>query len=257
MKIEKINDNKIRCTLTREDLDSRHIKLSELAYGSDKAKLLFRDMMKQANYQFGFEADDMPLMIEAVPISTDSITLIISKVEYPEELDTRFSKFTDPEEYSGFISDNDSNPIQTANDILNLFREIDDKNKKKASGEDSEKAFVPFSDGKNISGAPTPSVPADIFKLFCFGKLDTVLRISKVLSVFKLGVNSLYLSSDKKDYYLILHKSDMSPEDFNRVCNILSEYSTQFSLNSASLAFFEEHQRSIIKDDALQKLAAL
>ena len=33
-------------------------------------------------------------MIEAIPSSSDSITLIITKVEDPEELDTRFSKFT-------------------------------------------------------------------------------------------------------------------------------------------------------------------
>ena len=31
MKIEKVNDNQIRCTLTREDLEDRHIKISELA----------------------------------------------------------------------------------------------------------------------------------------------------------------------------------------------------------------------------------
>ena len=42
MKIEKINDRQIRCTLTKEDLASREIKLSELAYGSDKAKALFQ-----------------------------------------------------------------------------------------------------------------------------------------------------------------------------------------------------------------------
>ncbi|MCR5467611.1 MAG: adaptor protein MecA, partial [Lachnospiraceae bacterium] len=223
MKIEKINDNKIRCTLTREDLDSRHIKLSELAYGSENAKLLFREMMKQANYQFGFEADDMPLMIEAVPVSTDSITLIISKVEYPEELDTRFSKFTDPGDYGDLLFNSDNNALQTANDILNLFREIDDKNKKKEAKEDSDKVFVPFSDKESIEKGITPSVPTDIFKLFCFGKLDTVLRISKVLSVFELGSNSLYLSPDNNGYFLILHKSDMTPEDFNKVCNILSE----------------------------------
>mgnify|MGYP000392291375 FL=1 len=34
MKIEKVNDNQIRCTLTRADLDDRHLKLSELAYGT-------------------------------------------------------------------------------------------------------------------------------------------------------------------------------------------------------------------------------
>mgnify|MGYP004679586979 FL=1 len=94
MKIEKINDNQIRCTLTREDLANREIKLSELAYGSEKAKSLFRDMMQQASHDFGFEANNIPLMIEAIPVSADSIILIITKVEDPDELDTRFSRFS-------------------------------------------------------------------------------------------------------------------------------------------------------------------
>ena len=93
MKIEKINENQIRCTLSREDLISRHIKLSELAYGSAKARELFRELMEQASYQYGFEAEDIPLMIEAVPLSSESIVLLVTKVENPDELDTRFSRF--------------------------------------------------------------------------------------------------------------------------------------------------------------------
>ena len=104
MKIEKVNDNQIRCTLTREDLAERQIKLSELAYGTEKAKLLFRDMMQQAAYEFGFEADDIPLMIEAIPLSQDTIILVITKVEYPEELDTRFSRFSDLNGRPGYIN---------------------------------------------------------------------------------------------------------------------------------------------------------
>ena len=94
MKIEKINENQIRCTLTREDLESHQVNLKELAYGSEKAKKLFRDMMQQAQIQFGFEADNIPLMIEAIPVNLDSVILIVTKVEDPEELDTRFSKFS-------------------------------------------------------------------------------------------------------------------------------------------------------------------
>ena len=44
MKIEKVNDNQIRCTLTKEDLADRQLKLSQLAYGTQKAKVLIRDM---------------------------------------------------------------------------------------------------------------------------------------------------------------------------------------------------------------------
>ena len=52
MKIEKISDNQIRCTLTRADLADRQLQLSELAYGTEKAKSLFRDMMQQAAFDF-------------------------------------------------------------------------------------------------------------------------------------------------------------------------------------------------------------
>ena len=38
MKIEKVNENQIRCTLTREDLASRELKISELAYGTERPR---------------------------------------------------------------------------------------------------------------------------------------------------------------------------------------------------------------------------
>lgn len=93
MKIEKVNEQQIRCTLTREDLANRQLKISELAYGTEKAKTLFRDLMQQASYECGFEAEDIPLMIEAVPLNAECIVLIVTKVEDPEEIDTRFAKF--------------------------------------------------------------------------------------------------------------------------------------------------------------------
>ena len=93
MKIEKISNSQIRCILTGEDLASRHLRLSELAYGSEKARALFRDMMEQAAVQCGFDAENYPLMIEAIPLGSDSIVLIVTKVDNPDELDTRFSNF--------------------------------------------------------------------------------------------------------------------------------------------------------------------
>ena len=135
MKIEKVSENQIRCTLTREDLAERQIKLSELAYGTEKAKLLFRDMMQQAAYEFGFEADDIPLMIEAIPLSADTIILVITKVEYPEELDTRFSKFSEPDEedlYADAASGSAAAPAEGADDILGLFKKIQEERRKAA-----------------------------------------------------------------------------------------------------------------------------
>lgn len=106
IKIEKINDKKIKCTLTKEDLENKNINLSELAYGSEKAKALFREMMDQAHEKFNVDFEGMSLMVEAVPMKDNSLVLFISGVENPDELDTRFSRFTNG---SGVSSSDDIN----------------------------------------------------------------------------------------------------------------------------------------------------
>ena len=80
--------------LYKKDLVDRQLKISELAYGSDKANALFRDMLMQASTECDFDAENIPLMIEAIPLSPECLVLLITKVNDPEELDTRFSSFT-------------------------------------------------------------------------------------------------------------------------------------------------------------------
>jgi adapter protein MecA 1/2 len=124
MKIEKVNDSQIRCTLSKADLDNREIKLSELVYGSKKTKDLFRDMMEQASEELGFNANDIPLMIEAIPLETGSILLIITKVNEPEELDTRFSNFSSSIKKSEGKEFPITDGLPDNSDVSDLFKRI-------------------------------------------------------------------------------------------------------------------------------------
>lgn len=257
MKIEKINENQIRCTLTKADLEERHIRLSELAYGTEKAKDLFRDMMQQANSQFGFEADNMPLMIEAIPVSADSIILIISKVEDPEELDTRFSKFTP----FGSSQQGEDTPVveyEGADDILDIFQKIYDA---KAKAMERRKKEGSKQEAKPKSGAApakdTPEVSVSLMRNFHFQDLDTVIAAAQMLNNFFQDSNSLYKDSSTGTYSLILHQNQTSPEDFNKVCNMLSEYGKGSTFTPAGEAYLAEHDTCIVADQALQKLSGL
>lgn len=150
MKIEKINDNQIRCTLNQQDLQSREIKISELAYGTQKAKDLFHDMIEQADHEFGFHTDDMPLMIEAIPISVDCIVLVITKVEDPEELDTRFSRFAPSDEDGNSTSEDSSGSndfFDEKEELEGLDGELSEPEAEKAEETTSETdSFIPFSE---------------------------------------------------------------------------------------------------------------
>ena len=238
MKIEKLNENQIRCTLTHADLAARHLKLSELAYGTEKAKSLFRDMMQQASFDFGFEADNIPLMIEAIPSSADSIVLIITKVEDPEELDTRFSKFT-PEDDSDSPGSEALEKLEGADEFLNLLNKV----KEAAAGtkKPEEKA-----------------APAQFsIRLYSFEKLDGVIKAARLISPVYSGANTLYKDEGNGMFLLALAPSEHSTNEFNKICNMLSEYGSPEKADSSVLAFLEEHCAMMISADAVQKLSAL
>lgn len=247
MKIEKINENKIRCFLTRDDLENRHIKLSEIAYGTEKARSLFRDMMEQASSQFGFEADNIPLMVEAIPMSNECIILDITKVADPEELDTRFSRF------SPYKDSAQTEPLQLdgADNIIDIFQKIcESRLKNKSSNTEGSKE----SDEAASDSSEKPAV--NLIRQYTFTHLDDVIAASHGLNGFFTGRNTLYKTSANESYQLIIHQSSCSPQEFNKVCNILSEYGKGSSCTPAREAHLIEHGE-VISVNALQQLIQL
>lgn len=254
MKLEKINDNQIRCTLTREDLEMHQVNLRELAYGSEKAKKLFRDMMQQAQIEFGFEADNIPLMIEAIPVSGESVILIITKVEDPEELDTRFSKFSPYKK-----SKPDAMQFDGADNIIDIFQKLYEETKKAASSKDQNKedekvsGDAPVSKTAKDASSDNSKVSISLVRLYTFHTLDDVIAAAHGLDGFYKGANTLY-KDENSLYQLIVHQSSCSAEDFNKVCNILSEYGSGRAFTKAGEAYLKEHGELISKK-ALQQLA--
>ena len=263
MKIEKVNDHQIRCTLTKNDLADRELKISELAYGTDKAKSLFRDMMQQAAYEFGFEADDIPLMIEAIPLNSDCIVLIITKVEDPDELDTRFSNFAPSvnDEEEDFDSDEfDSGNLtyeeDGANEVLDLFRKLQESQQTDSSLSSMEK-----SSQKPAQAVAKSEVEVDsgknITKVFMFESLNELTRVSALLANFYHGTNSLYKNQSNGTYLLVIHRDSHTPNEFNKVCNTLSEYGYLEKNGTVSVAYMDEHYDRVIANDAILSLSLI
>ena len=281
MRIEKINDHQIRCTLNQKDLSDRELRISELAYGTEKAKSLFRDMMQQASYEFGFEADDIPLMIEAIPMYPDTLVLVITKVDDPDELDTRFSHFTDDEEDFDFDSFDEDNIFTIHDDPgvdpfdSDLFFDSEDSPEPPedfstggvtlADGTHEETPkkggdFISLSEALGMERRPKVTdytAAHDLIKIFSFQTLQEVTSLAEYLVYNYHGVNTLYKDEKKDLYYLIAHKSEHTPEEFNKICNIICEYGRPLRNTYASHSYYEEHFEPLIRDKALQVLASI
>lgn len=188
-------------------------------------------------------------MIEAVPISAEAILLIVTKVEYPEELDTRFSRFSEDhgdsdEDYQEI--DLKRNGSSSANDIIELFQKAKDA----LPRQENNQTHLCL-----LAAAKETDIPVDITKMFVFRKMDDLLRLTHVLAPFYHGRNTLYKNPKTGEYYLVVSKSEHSPEEFNKVCNILTEYGRQDHFAVGSQAYYREHYRQLISQNALEILS--
>lgn len=258
MKIERINENQIRCTLTSLDLSSRNLNLGELAYGSEKARGLFREMIQKASNEVGFDAEDIPLMVEAIPLSGESVMLVITKIEDPEELDTRFSKFSPLSEdssenlWGGLANE----LLEGADGLMELFKQnmLAAGTPVSSGTADSSVLQTPdtTADGTTFSEAPTVQT-----RIYRFSSLDQVCDAAKAAQTLGTVPGRLYKKPGKSQYYLVLSSQSADQVSFSRVCNLLAEYGEKIKTDAAGEAYYQEHYEVIIGADALQKLALI
>lgn len=257
MRIEKVNDNQIRCYLSKEDMESRQLQLKELAYGTEKARRLFHDLMQEAYARFGFEAENIPVMVEAVPLRDDSLVLIVTKVDNPEELDTRFSSFA-PSVKTG--SSDTGQSTSALGQLLDAIRKEIGEASDSMSGSSGS---MSGSSGKkkHPAGGKSSAANADLpvgAQLYTFTALGPAVDAACLAAPLFKGKSALYRDPADSKYYLFLTPSeDTDSSRCTRALSTFSEFGDSEMITPAREQYLREHCEIICAENALEKLAEL
>ena len=249
MKLEKLTDNQIRCYISADDLSARSIRISELVYGSEKAKNLFKEVLSEAERELNFDTSDIPLVIEAMPMQDGTIMMQITKVDDPEELDTRFARFAplieDGDEYGDGDADHEDALTGFADEILKAMQAFTAAN-----------AQVSPETQNSPEDKPADSAPG-FCRVYRFSSLDEVSEAGRAVASFYDGDNSLYKDPENNTYLLVLHPDGSGADGFNKVCNQLAEYAPCVRNSPGTAAYCEEHYPKILAGHALQSMKNL
>jgi adapter protein MecA 1/2 len=204
-------------------------------------------------------------------------------VDDPEELDTRFSKFSpsySDDDFDGFdypygdyetieasdpwselptagdeltASDEEAGIISdsVANDVFDLFNKVRDYLNK---GDDVKEPV----NANTVKPVAIPEKqPEKVVRIFSFESLDALTDAAvAVLPVYN-DRNHIFKDTHQSCYYLVLENNRTSSVNFNKACNILSEYGTKENLPPSSFQYFSEHLSCIVKNRALQVMSKM
>ena len=93
MKIEKLNDNKLKITISIDDLEDKNIDLYSFMHNSQETQDLFWDLLNKAERECGFNVDNSMIYVEATTTGGGNFTLIVTKTnEKPAFINSQSSK---------------------------------------------------------------------------------------------------------------------------------------------------------------------
>ena len=80
MKFEKLGENKIRITLSIQDLEEKDINFHDFMSNSLETQDLFLDMLEEAEEKIGFKTRDCKVKIEALAMTENNFVLTVTRV---------------------------------------------------------------------------------------------------------------------------------------------------------------------------------
>lgn len=126
MKFKRLSNDKVQIIVSSEDLEKRDVKKWDLMPNSPKAQEFFQEMLDQAYEECGFEVDsDTQLMVEAYPMTTDSLVITLTKVKRSFKDIIEHDIDDDTEELFDDFEDEEIAELES-DELIYLFREFED-----------------------------------------------------------------------------------------------------------------------------------
>ncbi len=240
MRFEKINEDKLKIELSKEDLLEHNLKLTDIAIGTDDSRKVLHKIMEQAFLELDFEPESAPLMIEAVPTSAFSINIVISKMRDREEFEAKLNNF----------GQEGKNKLADLDLIERLASEIELHSH---SSSTSQKPKNKSKDSQNKN--KEKSILERTKMIYKFDALDDVIFVSHVLGSVYSGASTLYKHDG--NYYLYLHAKGYDKNQIIKLRLTLDEFGDFLSTHIVAQAFLKEHGQTMIKNNVFSKLSQI
>ncbi len=254
MRFEFIDENKIKIKITKSDLEERELKITELAYGSDKAREFFQEVMELAYEELGFDVNNIPIVVEAVPISLEEINVFVTKLVSPDDLEQTLEHLPEKRMQKQNIElDFLREKLEEAKD--NIFNDLSNRKAIRLDPNGRDKARENKADiAKSQDTEKSPKDKAYI-TIFSFDSIDTAVFATKRIPKDITFKSSLVLNNER--FYLTIETKKMNHNEFIKIEDRLFEYGEKHISTIESKQLLAEHGEIIIKKDAINVLYKL
>lgn len=221
MRIERIDENTVKCFVSNEELKKNHLDYQDFLTQTDKAKQLVKQIMRRAEEEVGYKPPQIAFDMQIMVLPDCGLVLTLSEKE------------------PGFEK---GNPIADCiSDIKKMFEKFKNESANHAP------------EHKNTDGAQTliPDTKPEN-ALIMFDSLAKVMDYAALMPASLRVESSLFKKEDM--FYLLISKGGASYERFSRACLQSLEFGALYAAEESRILAVKEHAELLIPEKAIRHL---
>ncbi len=223
MKFTRLNENVIRCVITKEEMFDYGIEISEIVDNREKAEDFLRKVMQEARYELDYKTTGKALSVQIAILPEGDVAMTIAEG----------------------IPDKAENQLQMLKHYLEDFQRLLEQ--KVAEKQEVEKKEPAKQVGSFISVAEGFWIKCD--------SLDACINLATSIDDTILKASSLY--SYKEEYFFRMEIEGSETKSVGGLLMNLCEYCDEFFLDHEGAPLIYEHGRCILANDAVSTLRDL
>jgi len=242
MKFKKIGEDKIRCVITREEMEKNGIELGDFVSDQEKTQGFIRDILAEACETLGMETHAKAYSVQMTVMPDGDVALLIS-----------------PDSNAGLAT-----AIEELKKHLTGLQETLSTTKPGAATHGSAHAISSKTSTKDIASVKASKLDdgqkdevtsqyIDTPLWAILPDLDSAIGLCKKIPKYE-GISSV-LYRYGEDYYIKLN-FELTRRQISSIILVVAEYASQMFTEAFDGAFLYEHGK-VICDDCVNKLALI
>lgn len=282
MKIERINENTVKCFISNEEMQEYEISYKDFVVRSEKAKEIVEEIIMQAKEEVGYRPPQFAFDLQVMAVPEQGMVLTFSEGEpdgtgqraelmeclkdMKDILNRRKDEIAQQNRADGVEGTESGSRERIPEDIVQSIIEEAIKNaldrgkkQKDIPGGNGEAPMQGEASGKSADQVSEKEMASkekqsavSTFAVFRFAELRDVMDFAGALPV-RLQVKSSLYGMDG-EYYLYLDKGRASYDRFSRSCILAMEYADLYTAARDGVAYLAEHGECVIAEGAVKKL---
>lgn len=236
MKFTKIDENTVRCVISKEEMESYNLELEDFIKKNKKVKDFVELLIDKAGDEVGYEHSNGMMQLQLQPLPKMGLAITFSSREITAEELSKEIAMSLGEEQAGSFFDTLSEP--TGKEKKSNSVEITDIPKKK-------NARIK----KQLKEAEIP----DLY-ICKFRNLQDVVSFCGQVPEHFFARGSVYKDEKNNVFYMVIERARCKMEKYLYVCRMSLEFSDPESGGATRFAFFNEQYTCIIRQNAFSVL---